>query len=469
MSPKLKFALICRYSDRGFALPIAISLGFIILLVVATLLMRSQGDQMTALAQKSTSQGLSAAETGVTRYQALISNNPVIATYKDCEGTRNATTGACPDTGTTKSWANASKIPGISSCSGYGSGATTVVDKSSIAWTDVDTSNPNKGQYRLISYVYPVPGTTGTVGTTPGTGQLTVEGRVNQVGTGSTATQSAGTAITRLQVNIPVSQGNLSSTPVPGLWLTTGNMPGNQKTKGNILLNDCSLSPKPPLDSHQAIDTSVTPNRPYLDPNTNQPYQTKQFGFIFPDLPSPPNFTSIPSQVLGTMSSDTFPRNGDRSTTGAIYPATGGIFEYSVTSIGNVTINIRTNTKVRFYLEGSIAKQANIHHDCTGVTGCDPTDFQIFGYGDNTKSICLNGNGILDGFVFAPAYSGGVDGNGKFRGSLWVDNFNAPSCSSSSNHTVVEQLASWTSLGLSPKGLPPIIAPINTWQKQEIP
>ena len=76
MSPKLKFALICRYSDRGFALPIAISLGFIILLVVATLLMRSQGDQLTAAVQKNTAESLTIGETGVTRTQSFFKKYP---------------------------------------------------------------------------------------------------------------------------------------------------------------------------------------------------------------------------------------------------------------------------------------------------------------------------------------------------------------------------------------------------------
>ncbi len=112
MNRKIKTALIRRSSEAGFALPISLGLGLIMLLIAATMIVRAQDDRTTALAQKATNQGLSAAETGITQYQALINRYRAIATYKDCEGTRNSS-GTCPDTGTTMSWANATKIPGI--------------------------------------------------------------------------------------------------------------------------------------------------------------------------------------------------------------------------------------------------------------------------------------------------------------------------------------------------------------------
>ncbi|MBW4641189.1 MAG: hypothetical protein KME05_23835 [Gloeocapsa sp. UFS-A4-WI-NPMV-4B04] len=481
MNKKLKFILKNRSSEQGFAIPIAVGMGLVMLLIGTTMIVRSQGDEVTASAQKATNRGLSAAETAITRYQSLIYKNRVIATYKDCDGARNSN-GVCPDTGIAKSWANATTISGLSSSCGGGSGggATPVANASTIAWQDVNSSNQSLGQYRLVSYVYPAPGTTGTTGTAPGIGQLTVEGRVNQSGSGITATTGAGTATTRLQVKIPVEQGDLSTVPIPGLWLKSGTMPGNQTTKGNILLNDCFISPAPTDTTNQELDP-VT-NLPYIDPATGQPYKTKQVSFNLPDLPSEPTYITSPNnQVLGDITSDqTLPRVGDKSNTGVSYPTASGlypqpstgVFEYSVGSItGNNVINIRTTPgiKVKFYLHGNIAKQADFRHNCTSIAGCDPTDFQIFGYGGSGSSICLNGNGLIDAFIFAPAYSAGVDGNGQFRGSVWVNDFNAPSCSSSSNHLVVVQLASWSSLGLTPQGLPPKLSPLSSWQRQETP
>lgn len=458
MNRKLKIALKRRSSEQGFALVVAVGMGLIMVLVGTTMLIRGRGDQVTASAQKATNQGLSAAETGITRYQDLINTNRIIATY-----TRTGTPG----------WTNAATIPGITSGCTSGGGSSTVTPASVTTWQNVDLnvpSDPTQGQYRLVDYTY-TPNSGVIAPAAPGTGTLTVEGRVNQTGTGSTATEDVRTATTKLQVNIPVQQSDINNVPVPGLWIKSGTMPGNQKTKGNILLNDCSLSPAPAADSHQAIDTSLSPPGPYIDPVTGEPYQTKQVSLTFPVLPPKPTFITLPNnQVLGAISSSqTFPRIGDRSSTGAIYPLTGGVFEYSVASVsGNNTITIRNTpgVKVKFYLDGDIAKQTDFLHDCT-TSGCAPTDFQIFGYGASGSRICLNGNGLIDAFIFAPAYSAGVDGNGQFRGSIWVNDFEAPSCSSSSNHIVVVQSASWTSLGLTPQSLPPRLSPISSWQRQE--
>ncbi len=289
------------------------------------------------------------------------------------------------------------------------------------------------------------------------------------------------TATTRLKVNITVQQGAVSNYPIPGLWLKTGTMPGNQTTKGNILLNDCNITPIPISTTNQEL-VSTSPDIPYTDPVTGQPYQTKQVTISFPTLPPKPTFITTPNnQALGAITSDqTFPRNGDVSNTGVSYPTANGlypqpatgVFEYSVSSVsGNNTITISTTpgVRVKFYLDGDIAKQTNFSHNCTGISGCAPTDFQIFGYGASGSKICLNGNGLIDGFIFAPAYSAGVDGNGQFRGSVWVNDFNAPSCSSNSNHLVVDQSASWTSLGLTPQNLPPTVASVSSWQREETP
>ena len=78
MSPKLKIALIRRCSNRGFAMPVAIGLGLVILLIAATLIMRSQGDRVTASAQKATAQGLAIAEGGLSRTLAKLNQSKSI-------------------------------------------------------------------------------------------------------------------------------------------------------------------------------------------------------------------------------------------------------------------------------------------------------------------------------------------------------------------------------------------------------
>lgn len=525
MNTKFKFALIRRYSEQGFAMPVAIGLGLIMLLIGATMIVRSQGDQVTALAQKATNQGLSAAETGVARYQSLINNNRIIATYKDCEGTRSAL-GVCPDTGTTKSWTNATNIPGIASCSG--GGATPVIDNSTIAWRDVSTedlngngtldtgedingngtldSNSSLGQYRLVKYVYPAPGTTGTTSIAPGIGQLTVEGRVNQSGSGSTATTGLGTATTRLQVNIPTQQGDSRTVPVPGLWFNTGTLGprvGNGNTVNGNLLYTGGCDPNSVGGTINGTRTAV----PGLD---------------FPDLPTPP--TSFPaSNTLGNITSGSLilPRLGDSYVDKVINGYKVRVYEYKVTSInlgGGESITIIPGKRVTFYLEGNIETggSAAFTHSCTGYISlgsltpvstttdfpippvvstsplvvstnplnedCKPSNLQIFGYGKNNLTgtaisdpkICLNGNGFLQAFILGPTYKAGVAGagaGGGFKGSVWVNQWsNGSGCGSNTSNVVIDQTTTWDELiplGLTIKNLPPILSPISSWQRQE--
>jgi hypothetical protein len=595
MNKKLKIALRSCSSEQGFAIPVAVGIGLVMLLVGVTMIIRSQGDQVTASAQKATARSLNAAEAGITRVQSVMNTYRILSniTLTNIASTPpttswnrvyNASPPSCSTAGSTEissyrinsDWITLDNggqfrikeytyrpnsdpakitvgttipfsgsvalailpinylidndsvegqiqgIPGILSRQGnnytfrrLGSGTSTPIATDTFFFPGPSDPPQNTGDITIpVSGSVPItilPATylldggsvegqiegiqgtlfrSGSVYTferlvsgaatnvtgdffptrAPGTGTLRLEGRVNQAGTGNTATQTVGTANSQLVVSIPIMQRDINSLPVPGTWLKSGTMIGNQKVQGNILLNDCSISTPSPTD-HQAIDNSQSPPGPYIDPDTGMPYKTLRVDSVFPPLPRKPTFITSPmNQILGTLNSNqTFPRTGDTSNTGAVYPAIGGVFEYSVTSVtGNNTITILTNPgiQVRFYLDGNIDKQTTFLHNCS-TSSCKPTDFEIIGYGPSGSTICLNGNGLIDGFIYAPAYSAGVDGNGKFRGSVWVNDFDAPSCSSSSNHIVVDQTANWTTLGLKPRNLPPTLAPVTSWLRQE--
>jgi len=595
MNRKLKIALRRRSSEQGFAMPIAVGIGLVMLLVGVTMIIRAQGDQVTASAQKATAQSLGTTETGITRVQSLMNiyrilNNITLtninSTTTNWSRVYDASPPNCSTSGSTavasyriNDWITLNNggqfrvkeytyrpnsdtakitagptIPAIGSVAltisptnylidndsveGQIQGvlgilsrkgnnydfrrlvpgvlspittdtffspgpsdsaqitATTIPVSGSVPITTVLPANyllnggSAEGQiegiqgtlFRSVLGVYTferlVSGTaTGVTGNffptrAPGTGTLRLESRVNQAGTGNTATQTVGTANSQLVVSIPIIQMDINSLPVPGAWLKSATMPANQKVQGNLLLSKCTYSTISPT-AHQALDPSTS--TPFVDPVTGMAYKTLQVDSVFPPLPRKPIFITSPNQVLGALASNqTFPRTGDISNTGVVYspigPVNGGIFEYSVSSVsGNNTITIRNEpgTRVRFYLDGDIAKQTNFIHDCS-TSGCKPTDFEIFGYGGSTSKICLNGGGLIDGFIYAPAYSGGVDGNGKFRGSVWFDNFDAPSCSSHSNHIVVSQTANWTTLGVKPRNLPSTLAPVTSWLRQEV-
>ena len=469
MNKKLTLALIYRSNDKGFALPIALGIGLIIVLLGAIMMVRSQGDRVTASTQKATTQGLSATETGVTRYQSLLNSNRAISTYPDCSGTRNSS-GTCPDSSTTSSWSNATAISGLTSCSG--GNATTVSNNATTQWQDIDSSDSSRGQYRLVSYAYQPD--TGSGNSAPGTGTLIIEGRVNQSGSGTSASKDVGTSTTRLQVKIPVQPGDVNNVPVPGLWLNSGGTGGNT-IDGNVLLNDCNID----LTSiNMTATNSVTGE-------TN----TKSYTSLgFPSLPTKPTFITSPNnQVLGTIDSSTMTSLGATVISGSnkrlTLPRTGdtanssGIYEYSVSSINipqNSELVVTAGQKVKFYLDNGIANGGNIIHNCTGVSGCKPTDFQIFGYGASGTEICMNGNNYLETFIFAPNYTVGVAGSGGgaggVKGSVWTKYWsNGGGCGSNTSNIVVVQTATWNDLGLTPNYLPPKLGNLNNWQRQEVP
>ena len=68
-------------SDRGFALPMTLMVGMVILVVGATMIIRAQGDQSKVISQKAKTVANAAAETGMTRLQNTILQYPAIAQY----------------------------------------------------------------------------------------------------------------------------------------------------------------------------------------------------------------------------------------------------------------------------------------------------------------------------------------------------------------------------------------------------
>jgi hypothetical protein len=304
----------------------------------------------------------------------------------------------------------------------------------------------------------------------PGTGTLIVEGRVNEGAVADAGNGNPSTATSRLQLALPINDGGAISDGVPGLWITSGGTGGNQ-IEGDVFLNDCGIS----LNSVSVTGT---------DPTTGQPYAAKHTNLQFPDLPTQP--TGVNS--LGTLSGSvnlTLPRSGvDTATTKVINGQSVQVYEYLVTSInmtGNSTLTITSGERVTFYLDGDIDSQgnSNVVHSCEDasnnpIPNCKPTDFQIFGYGGSGSKICLRGDKVIEAFILAPNYVGGVagsgGGSGGIKGSVWLNSWSTSnSCGSNTSNTVIEQEARWDELGLEPKNLPPRLNGGSSWTRQIVP
>lgn len=425
-----------NHSDRGFALPLALGMGLIMLLVGMNMIARSQNGSVTASAQKTTARGLGAAETGITRYQALINNSRVIATYKDCEGTRDSD-GVCPDSGTTLSWSNPSTIQGIENPCTADSEIDDVQNHAVISWQYVDPTNSetkkDKGQFRLVSYVYPAPGTVGSVGVAPGMGQLTVEGRVGQVDNDDgLASSDVGTGTTRLQVDIPVV--NLNS-PVAGLMIqNVSQRMDNNEVDGNIVIPGCTVPIGVSDDNLHDPDTQDVIPDPYLS---------------FPATPSLPtsNLNSISASVMNSrIWGQTLPKTGDMAQPDGSYHY---LIQGNLSKNGGANINLQSGAKIVFYVQGNISLGGNPVINQNGY----PQNMQIYGnnytstnttkYGCAagltlntncpTLSVNADGSSAIQALIHAPDATGYVTGSGGgcdtstnppsgggFIGAVWI-------------------------------------------------
>jgi Tfp pilus assembly protein PilX len=391
---KIRTIIKGRSTDEGFGLAVSVGFSLVAIMIGMTIVGRSLKDSGVSAAQKTTSRSLSAAEAGVTRYLSLINSDRYLAKYP-----HTAATGQ-------PSWATSTTIP-RGGCSG-GGGSTPTGSPNQIAdtWIDLDSSNPQKGQYRLISYTPPTaPATIGT---------LLVEGRIGQRGTGSTASKDVQTGTTKLQVDIPVNTASSSTLPFPGLWL-------NNITTSNKINADIRLS-------CQAAEIATA-----LSPYKNSGSYT--ISSVTSAMPSMPERTGTIIALSSITTSLTLPRSIDT------LPA-DGIYRYSVPSIGlsgNKQLSINTvNTssmgtslapqKVILYVDQNInvSGNAEISHTCKNTNGtvasdCDLSNFQIYAYNlaaETDPSICVSGNGTLQAFLFARDYTVGFNGSGNTVGAI---------------------------------------------------
>lgn len=455
-SPKMR--------ESGFALPSAIGLGLVTILVATTFLIQSQNNRSTAALQHKTDGSLSVTEAGVTEIQTFLNNNRILTIYNSQDWATQLNT-------------NTSR----SDCSGVSQQDLVTYASSLTAgnWQPVDASNPSKGQFKLVSYTY-IPQDSSRPQSLPGKGELIIEGRL-----------SDGQSINRLKVTIPVLDDS-SNTNIPGLWVTNGEarnngevrVTDNNEIQGNALVNDCRVDL-----------SSIRVTSPYTALYTTR---------AFPPLPATPN------PVLNTLSSSDFGQgggsssggngNGKKSTTSTStsgpdltlpratdLPVTRTIagqsvqvYEYWVGSDlkipQNGSLTITPGRRVTLYLNGSLNGKGggDIFHDCSLATGCQPTNFQIFGYGPTGSQICLNGNDRIYAFILGPNYTAGVAGagnSGGFYGSVWTKDWSlSGSCGSNTTNAVLRQTANWSiaSLGLQTL-IVPKLAPARAWERQEIP
>ncbi|PSO54309.1 MAG: hypothetical protein BRC35_14360 [Cyanobacteria bacterium QH_10_48_56] len=423
MNRKLKLALISYTSEKGFALPVVIGMGLIMTLIGMTMIMRSQGDQVTAVAQKGTAQSVATAEAGIAQVLSFINSVRIVAD-KDL-----------------KNWQNAYDKSYVDDCSDVPDAkAKKYAKKDWIKINGKKDNNGKKDRFKIEGYDY-----------SSGEGTLKVKAESNFKKTPS---------ITVLEVTIPVKN---QSSSVPGLFVKQADL-SNNEIDGNVLISGCDLSGSNIDNSN--VNGQVT-HSPFAD---------------FPALPEPPG--GVTPEDLGDITNDlTLPDTNDtaaKDSDGRYHYIVDSINMNG----GDKTVTITAGEKVTLYLKGDIDLKGNakIEHEYPA----NPTNFQIFGsdgdsgvgddnndtYGTGTTEvICLSGKSTIDAFILAPkakvAVNGGGNGNG-ITGTVWSDRWNKGtpnSCGSNAGKVLVTQSASWAGL---PVQAPKKIAPVQSWQRGEV-
>ncbi|GCA89705.1 hypothetical protein [Microcystis aeruginosa] len=449
--------------EKGFALPLAVLIGLILMVTGMTMIMRAQGDQSKVIAQKVRADALTSSETGVARVQDLLNSVRVMATVDsnctsggDCW--QNAEVVANPSTNLQRHLKKL--VDAAPSCSNPNDADTLTAKINELRGLSANTwfELGNNRYYRVVGYDY---------STGPGKGVLTLEGRsrisaaTDLTNTGPDIDSDDNAASrNRVVVTIPILDSPrlaFNRTTVPALWISEGTADdGASRFQGDVV--EEVVSPECEAEQDKIQQPTPALNPPY----TAQP----QFvGVFFPNLPPIPTGLRDEQKNLALTSSETFPRTGDTA-------SPSGVYEYIVNNINlsSGQITITPGQRVVFYVRGNI--NGAIGHDCGSVTGCKPGNLQIYadnGLGSAAPQICLRGDQTLQAFIFAPDYSLGKTGTGTFIGAAWGKNWGEiTDCPSSIGAVAVTQGVEWTDLIQDLKPQFPQLDKIANWCEEPI-
>jgi type II secretory pathway pseudopilin PulG len=463
---------------KGFVLPIAIGVGLIAILLGVMVIARSSQNRVTATAQKETARSLAAAETGIAQFQSLFNRYRPLATY--CSSHSAPAPSSCG----TVTWQNVknSDLAGSDVCE---TAATFVKDYANSQWKSV-SSDPNDGQFRLVSYFYK-PDATGGAPVLPGTGELILEGRVNR---NVDNTASNRTSTTRIKIRFPVTNLPPNRADVPGLWVSSGAdssvaastvQPEIKRLETNIRDSACTAAINKTLQAQQpsSYEYQSTPRNyfPLLPAEGSSPPETDVTGFY--DIPSPitgpeklPRIDDVDRNNVYTyriaannnlsidLTDDKVFWVGESSKTVVLY-LDGGI------NVDKSQIIAASGSRLIIYAHGPVA--------LSGKSTLNPIDqedspaaqkVQLYVYpsiSDPAPPVNMSGGSASEPMqllLFAPNSQVIFNGASQIEGSIWAKSWQG------SADSVLEQ----ASTDLSKVKITfPRISPITVWQRLAIP
>jgi Tfp pilus assembly protein PilX len=421
-----------KINQAGFALPVAIGMGLVMIIVAASMIGRAQSDRVITNSQRETSRALSASEAGIIRVQSFLDRHKLLAT-KDLN-----------------EWSNTLDIllPAQKSCRLID--LTTTNQQTELFknnnWINLDNSDRNKGRYKIVDYQY-----------RDGVGKLTVAGEIDAYNTTQNSAKST------LTVEIPIGNESARIAP-PALWANTFNLNPNQKVTGQIQAAACPQLPDLDLDGIVGTDarnisliSGVPSGQIIADPFTLIPTAKTAPATA---TPLPAITTSI--QLPRLSSIDTADKNGEYHYLVDIDDPTSG-HSIKLKDLDLITIDVTATQKVNLYLKGNI--------DLAGsqTLNVNPTHPNLRIYGSSqTLKFSIKDNASITAFIHAPfadaksISSTTSNPNKNITGGLWVNSWDS---ATSPNEIPIIQAGNWSDFGISKLEQPAQISPISSWQR----
>ncbi len=430
---KIKNSLGTKNTNQaGFALPVAIGMGLVMIIVAASMIGRAQSDRVITNSQRETSRALSASEAGITRVQSFLDRHKILATQN------------------LSKWSNVLKnlSPIVASCR--------LIDLTSTKqqtelfknnnWIDLDSKDRNKGRYKIINYQY-----------RDGVGKLTVAGEIDAYGT----TQNS--AISTLTVEIPIGNESAKIAP-PALWANTFNLNPNQKITGQIQAAACPQSLTTDPDGIVGVDLSnitlisgVPSGQIIADPFTPIPAPK-----VAPATAIKLSAITTSIQLPRLRSIDTPDSKGEYHYLVDVDDSTSG-HSIKLKDLDSIKIDVTATEKVNLYLKGNI--------DLAGsqTINVNPTHPNLRIYGSaQTLKFSIKDNASITAFIHAPLAdaksisSSTSNPNKNITGGLWVNSWDSDT---SPTEIPIIQSGDWSDFGIAKIYQPPQISPVSSWQR----
>ncbi|AFZ44237.1 hypothetical protein PCC7418_2074 [Halothece sp. PCC 7418] len=413
--------------QKGFSLPLIMGLGLIMMVVVLTLLGRSQKDQVVTALEEGSAQSLSVAEAGVSDTLSLISTVKTIADVDLPDWSDEATklnNALCSDDGST---------PLVARLNDYAGGV----------WISV---NDGRDRYRIDNYTYDA---------------VNEEGRLQITGQANIASK---TSTSVLEVVIPVTTIISDDDGfAPGLLANQVDVK-NETIDGSVAVSGCQEDSDISSEEESQITGELTYN-PLIE---------------FPDIPTPP---VTPYDLGAITSATTLPLNLPSESPAIVHDETSSHYDSATDTYyyqadyiymsGSDLLEIENGKNVALYVQGRTGKDVDFKGSSGLVNNnANPTSFSLYGATSDVDQMCLSGNNLLEAFVLAPDANVGVNGSGgslKFAGALWIDKWRWDGvCSSNPSGTLIAQDVTWseipTSLRAEIDGFEKV-NPLASWQR----